>query len=214
MAHPSVADGEPHGPAPAAVAPSVGDSSLPDGTSPGAMTPRSAGEPDTLPLTWCKKCEADVLPSGKGKCPRCGIFLRQNFVARRHPVNVLRRDALLAELVAEFTPGTILERSNCAHLAATLEQLEVMKPGSTEWQRLVTVAQTLGATLHDERSREPRTPTTFDGMSASELADRAEQVATRLREIADREAESATVVAKAVADANSQDCPSTAPRPS
>ena len=59
-----------------------------------------------------------------------------NFVARRHPVNVLRRDALLAELVAEFTPATILERSNCAHLAATLEQLEVMKPGSTEWQRL------------------------------------------------------------------------------
>ncbi len=122
------------------------------------MTPRAAGEPDTLPPTWCKKCQADVLPEGKGKCPRCGIFLRHNFVARRHPINVLRRDALLAELVAEFTPVTILERSNCAHLAATLEQLDSMKPGSTEWQRLVTVAQTLGAALHNERSREPRTP--------------------------------------------------------
>ena len=152
------------------------------------------------------------MPEGRGKCPRCGIFLRQNFVARRHPVNVLRRDALLAELVAEFTPTTILERSNCAHLATTLEQLEVMKPGSTEWQRLVTVAQTLG--LHDARSREPRAPSTFDAMSAGELADRAEQVARRLREIADREAESAAVVAKAVADANSKDGPHTAPRPS
>ena len=57
---------------------------LDSATSPGALTPHSAGEPDTLPLTWCKKCQANVVPEGKGKCPRCGIFLRQNFVARRH----------------------------------------------------------------------------------------------------------------------------------
>ena len=89
-----------------------------------------------------------------------------------------------------------------------------MKPGSTEWQRLVTVAQTLGATLHHERSREPCTLPDFDGMSAADLADRAELLATRLREIADREAESAAVVAKAAADASSTDGQRTAPRPS
>lgn len=98
---------------------------------------------------------------------------------------------------------------------ATLEQLEVIKPGSTEWQRLITVAQTLGAALHTERSREPRTPPNFAGMSTADLADRAEQLATRMREIADREAEGAAYVAKAVADATRrEDGQHPAPRPS
>ncbi len=52
-----------------------------DGKSHGTST---VGEPDaqTTPQ-WCKKCQADVIPRGKGLCPRCGIFLKQNFVARR-----------------------------------------------------------------------------------------------------------------------------------
>ncbi len=155
-----------------------------DGQSHGTST---VGEPDaqTTPQ-WCKKCQADVIPRGKGLCPRCGIFLKQNFVARRHPVNVLRRDALKAELFAEFRPGNIIDRSNCEHLAATMEQLDTMRPGSSEWQRLVTVKQTLVAALHN--ARPSHKPTNFDDMSAAELADHAEQVARHLRDIADREA--------------------------
>ena len=83
--------------------------------------------------------------------------MRLNFGARKHPVNKLRRDALLAQLVADYQPNTTLLRSTCAHLAGTLEQLEVMKPGSPDWQRLVTVAQMLGTALHDAPP-ETRTP--------------------------------------------------------
>ena len=59
-----------------------------------ATTTRPAhlmGEPGTLPTVWCKRCKADVLPEGKGQCPRCGKFIRLNFMARKHPVNMLRR---------------------------------------------------------------------------------------------------------------------------
>ena len=136
--------------------------------------PASVGEPDSLPVTWCKKCHADVRPVGKGRCPRCNVFLKLNFTARKHPVNVLRRDALLAELVAEYQPNTTMLRLTCAHLAGTLEQLEVMKPGSPEWQRLVTVAQTLGAALNDARPHEPRLPTDYGAMSEDELIERLE----------------------------------------
>jgi len=76
-----------------------------------------------------------------------------NFVARKGPINVLRRDALLAELVTDYQPDTTLLRSTCEDLAATLERLENTKAGSIEWQRLVQVKQLLGATL--EASRRP-----------------------------------------------------------
>ena len=47
------------------------------------------------------------------------------------PVNVLRRDQFLAELIAEFKPSTVVGRRNCEHLAGIYEQLEALKPGST-----------------------------------------------------------------------------------
>jgi hypothetical protein len=76
-----------------------------------------------------------------------------NFGARKHPVNMLRRDALLAKLVADYHPTTTMQHATCEHLAGTLEQLEVLKPGSSEHQRLVQLAQQLGAALEESRPR-------------------------------------------------------------
>jgi hypothetical protein len=80
-----------------------------------------------------------------------------NFSARRHPVNKLRRDQLLAELVADYQPNTTLLRATCEHLAGTLEQLETMRSGSPDWGRLIDKAQTLGAALHEARATAPST---------------------------------------------------------
>jgi hypothetical protein len=109
------------------------------------------GEPDTLPVVFCRRCQIDVRPEGKGVCPRCRTFLRLNFVSRRHPVNKLRVEQHLEELIAEFRPSTTTARRTCEHLAGIYEQLEGLKPGSTEWGRLVTMAQTLATTLEGAR---------------------------------------------------------------
>lgn len=169
--NPAVTDPEPFGP--------NGDRNGPSEPPAGDGEPNAATTP-----RYCRKCAAEVVPEGKGKCPRCGSFLRLNFVARRHKVNVLRRDALLAELQSEFRPATIIERATCEHLAATLEQLETMRPGSTEWQRLVTTAQTLGAALHDAHP-ESRTPTNYADLTEDQLVARLETLLDSARAIRD-----------------------------
>lgn len=128
-----------------------------EGTSPLPThgEPHGVREPDaqTTPQ-WCKRCKADVIPRGKGLCPRCGIFLRQNFVARRHPVNVLRREALLADLLKDFPPTNSRERKTLEQLADIYEQLETTRAGTPESQRLTQMRQTLESSL-DEVKREP-----------------------------------------------------------
>jgi len=114
------------------------------------------GLPDTLPITWCPNCKADVQPKGKGSCPRCGRLLRGAFLARRRPVNILRRDVLLQKLVADYQPTTTRLQAACEHLAGVLEQLEDMKPGTQEHKRLVELAQAIGDTL--EQSQKPAPP--------------------------------------------------------
>src|SRR5262245_11398277 len=70
--------------------------------------------PDAQTRTeWCAKCKADVVPRGKGPCPRCGRVLKNSFLARKHPVNMLRREQLLAENIAEYKPGTLHLRRAC-----------------------------------------------------------------------------------------------------
>jgi len=141
------------------------------------------GEPGTLPPTWCKVCEANVTPVGKGKCPRCGAFLRLNFLSRKHPVNMLRRDQLLAKLVADYLPTTTMLRATCEHLAATLERLENTKPGSAEWQRLVQTAQLLGESLDASRTARDES-TDFASLTPDEIivkAERALELAKRLK---------------------------------
>jgi hypothetical protein len=143
---------------------------------PDAVRAALVGEPDAATdLRWCRKCAAMVRPIGKGRCERCNAFLKLNFSARKHPVNVLRRDALLAELNAEYAPATTMQRSTCAHLAGTLEQLEMVKPGSPDWQRLVQVAQTLGAALDATRGApRPQTPDDYQQLSDEQLHARLE----------------------------------------
>jgi hypothetical protein len=129
------------------IPPAKPDLSGPDAGAQAHLT----GIPGTLPETWCQHCKSQVKPQGKGLCPRCGRFLKLSFVARKLPVNVLRRERILKKLVADYAPNTTLLHATCEHLAGVLEQLEVMKPGSPEHQRLVTLGQTLGDTLESSR---------------------------------------------------------------
>lgn len=143
------------------------------------------GEPDTLPLTFCRNCNVDVKPVGKGKCPRCGKVLRFNFLARKHPVNKLRRQQLLDKLVAEYQPQTTMLQSSCEMLAGILEQLEVLKPGSTEHQRLVQLSQTLGAALEESRPRRKNSSASgpLENLSFEELGTRAARLEQQLAEL-------------------------------
>lgn len=112
--------------------------------------PSAASLAEILPPTWCPHCKAfEEKPHGKGQCRRCGRVLKGAFLARRHPVNLLRRDALLAKLIADYQPNTTVLRSSCEVLAGILEQLESLKPGSQEHQRLVTLSQLLGKSLDE-----------------------------------------------------------------
>jgi hypothetical protein len=66
-----------------------------------------------------------------------------NFFSRRHPKNVVRRDAILAELLKDFPPHNFAERSEREQLADVLEQLETTRPGTTEYARLAPIAKQL-----------------------------------------------------------------------
>ena len=114
---------------------------------PAALQAHLTGEPGSLPATWCKKCQAEVRPQGKGTCPRCHTFLKLNFVSRRHPVNKLRRDQLFDEIVAEYRPQTLELRDACSYLASVKERLESTKGGTPEHQRLMSTWSELSAQL-------------------------------------------------------------------
>jgi len=159
-----------------------------DGTADVPSSAHLNGIPGTLPPTWCANCQAEVTPKGKGLCPRCGRVLKGAFLARRHPVNLLRREVLLKKLVAEYRPTTTVLNATCEHLAGILEQLESLKPGSAEHQRLVTLAQTLGETLDASRRAESSAPLVdLSNMSAVELRDRALAIAARVQADLDEE---------------------------
>lgn len=130
------------------------------------------GEPGAWTVTqWCKKCQADVLPVGKGDCPRCHCALRLNFKARRHPVNVARRDAELAKLAARYRPHTTMVQSTCEMQAGILEQLATLKPGSTEHDRLVKLSQQLFDVLETSLAgRESRTSSDMPGIDLMPLS--------------------------------------------
>ena len=72
--------------------------------------PDPSAENDATPSTvWCKRCEAQVVPERKGQCPTCHSFLQQNFVARRHPINIsLARNQHYQRLVADYQPQSVM----------------------------------------------------------------------------------------------------------
>jgi hypothetical protein len=145
-------------------------------------------------LRWCKRCEQYVVAVGKGKCPTCAMFLSGNTSAIKRSVNVAHRAKILADLIAEYRPSTVLLSATCEHLAAIHETLESLKAGSMEYQRLVQLSQTLGDRL--EASRPPSTPSNFGNMTTAEIADEAKQVWENLRDRADSEAEGKAYLAK------------------
>jgi hypothetical protein len=77
--------------------------------------------------------------------------LRNSFLARRHPVNILHVEKLYMELAAQFEPATTVEKRTCEHLAFIYERLEKTKAGTADWQRLIQTSQTLVASLEDSR---------------------------------------------------------------
>jgi hypothetical protein len=184
---PTNPDGEAHGP-------------RPDPAPEDVAVLQARGEPGTLPETWCKVCKARVRPVGKGRCERCGTFLKLNFIARRHPVNKLRVQQIEDQLVAEYQPRTLLQRSSCEDLAGIREKLETTKPGSQEHKRLVELSQQLGASLEKARPFVLRnltpiapapslTPTEQDFLAAlrapmsADIDERIEQVSVVLRQL-------------------------------
>src|SRR5437773_2318668 len=62
------------------------------------------GVPDTLPEQFCPNCKIPVKPRGRGLCPKCGRVLKQSFLGRKHPVNVLRKKQIEIEVVADYKP--------------------------------------------------------------------------------------------------------------
>jgi hypothetical protein len=171
------------------------------------------GEPDTLPVTFCRRCKVDVEPVGKGKCPRCGGFLRQHFVSRKHPVNVLRRDQLHAENIAEYQPDTLHLRWACRWLANVTERLESVRDGTPEHQRLVEMWRSLTTTLEEARTstRSPRS--TLDAYATLSNA----QLAALLRAHADEAARAAAQEAdgqRLIAEAAREQQPTIAPQES
>jgi hypothetical protein len=83
-------------------------------------------------VRFCKKCGHDVVPIDKGRCPVHKIFLKGNFVAQKHPVRIARVQELLARVSADFAPSTVDEHSTAEQLAAVMERLETLQPGSVE----------------------------------------------------------------------------------
>jgi len=134
-------------------------------------------------------------------CPRCGRMLKGSFTARKHPVNLLRRDALLNKLVAEYEPRTTMQRATCEHLAGVLEQLESLKPGSTEHQRLVQLSQQLGEALEASRSTQAHVSNAdYDALTDDQLIERTSAILCRLLEMRDEQQKGEAYVAAAVAE--------------
>ena len=156
------------------------------------------GEPHAWTVTqFCKKCQADVLPVGKGECPRCHCALRLNFRARRHPVNVTRRDQLYAEIVAEYRPHSLELRDACRYLANVKERLETTKDGAPEHQRLMAMWSDLSAQLRTA-NRETSTTENFDNLTEDQLIESTEKLLERMRESRDFKRQSAEPVRNVV----------------
>jgi hypothetical protein len=149
--------------------------------------------PDSSPESgqWCRRCNAHVQATAKGQCERCHSFLRGNFSAAKPTTNLARRRALLADLLQEFQPCSVINHSRCQHLAAAYEQLEGLRPGTSEWTRLMQTVESLSAALQASRPRETPAPD-LDELTADQLVERASALLTMATELRDRARASAT----------------------
>lgn len=148
----------------------------PDDSSPHVSVPDMQTKP-----VWCGKCKADVVPEKKGMCPRCQGFLRQNFVARKHPINVLRRDQLYMEAVEEYRPITLELRDACRYIANVKERLETVRDGTPEHQRLMAMWTELSTLLRTARAVTPAQAATSVDMTDAQLEARAVRLLDMVR---------------------------------
>ncbi len=110
-----------------------------------------------------------------------------NFARRKHPVNVLRRQQL-DKFVLDYHPNTQRLQSMCEQYAGIVEQLEVLKPGSPDHQRLVQLSQLLGTALEESRSaRTPADLATINDMNIEQLIARTSAVLLQLLALRDAE---------------------------
>lgn len=192
--NPSIGNGQPDGPAlslspdePSGQAQKPNDvptpSSEPDLGPPGVQA-HLLGIPDSLPETNCPNCKVNVLPRGKGQCPRCGRVLKMSFNARTKPINTPRRNAILAALIAEFPPADMLERATTEQLADTLERIEGLKAGSADWHKSVETSQKLGAALRQAKQSRVAKPSNdnLEPLSYDQLIERMERLLKGARE--------------------------------
>jgi hypothetical protein len=163
------------------------------------------------PLAWCALCQKHVEPVGGGQCPTCRRFVRDNVVALKHgnrrrqpPTAVVaRRTAIAEEMFKErgkrehvdvITRCRILEY---ATLSVQIEDvtnyldevgLQTVR-GRTRTTPLKAVLELsarrehLAALLTGEAAAPPAHTSGEDlsGLSASDIADRAEALAKSLR---------------------------------
>jgi hypothetical protein len=109
---------------------------------------RDGPEDGTAPaLRYCPKCSHDVVPDERGRCPTHTIFLAGNQASRKHPVSVARKRELLDKIRSDYVLSTVGHHSTAEQVASVMERLEGSKPGSIEWQRLITGLSTLLAEL-------------------------------------------------------------------
>jgi hypothetical protein len=166
------------------------------GATPGASPPSLAtacpGAPEAptshpgppLPPghVWCPGCAGPRLPKigygGRISCSVCHKFVPVGDmkVARQGP-NMKRREALERDLLTQFPPTNVLERTLVEHVATALERLEASRPGSLDWTRINTVVQALTAQLY-ERMPPVEAPHGLDAMPLSALQ-RAHALLTR-----------------------------------
>lgn len=162
---------------------------------------------------WCKRCARErgpefavVTPVEPGRCPQCASHIKGTRSNRKHPVRVDRRTVIREQLEAEFHPSTTMAKAACTSLASTIERLEIVQPGSAEWQRLVATAHALNEGLRASRieSRETDAALNFDHLPLADLAERASFVADRLLTLALAEKEGREEVAAAAEELRAQ----------
>ena len=113
-------------------------------------------------------------------------------------MNVLRRDQLHAENLAEYRPDTLHLRRACRWLANVTERLETVKDGTPEHQRLIAMYTELVAAL--EASRTSHAPNSLDEASDDELIRVTTNILKHLLDQQDQQRHSVQFITAAVAD--------------
>ena len=97
------------------------------------------------------RCGAPPHATDPERCAR-GHGIPGAALARKHAINENRRAVLLAKYIEEYVPGDSQRlTSACEQLASVTERLETVRMGSTESQRLVGLANSLGELLEASR---------------------------------------------------------------